>query len=373
MIFSIEKGILCQQVNCQNRIGAGLSGAIIQKYPIVEQKYHEAFLNRTKEELFGKIQVIPVEEGLSVANLFTQFSYGNAKKTGEVYTDTEKLLFAIDKLAEKYRDQEIYVPAYIGCGLAGGNWSRVSGELFALERPNLFLIDTLHEPFSKTPLFIPQLSLRDDFPVTIDPALYTNRILAFDTETTGVTNEDEILQLSIVNEKEEVVLSTYFKPEKHFSWDSAMKVNHITPEMVKKAPLARQYRSLLQEIFSKADVVVAHNASFDVRMLKNIGVVIPAEKVFCTCNAFKQERKEGHHTLMDAVLFYCPQAKRDLEGSAHNALPDTIAALRVYLSQQLKKEYFFVLAEENSIRATEIKTIFAEFCHNRETENDRDF
>lgn len=341
MIFGIEKGILCQQVNCQNAIGAGLSGAIADKYPVVNEKYHEAFTKASKEVLFGKAQLIQVEDELYIANLFTQFRYGNSWKTHECYTDTEKLIGAIDRLAEKYPDINIYVPAYIGCGLAGGNWSEVTGRLFSLERNNLYMVDTNKEPFLKTSLFIPQLSLRDDFPIDIDPSLYTGRILAFDTETTGLGDDNEILQLSIVNEKEEVVLSTYFKPEKHTEWVSAMEINHISPDMVKDAPYIRHYRALLQEIFDKAELIVGHNVSFDIKMLKQANVDIPIDKTFCTCTHFKKNHSEGHHALADAIKYYCPQALMDYMDDAHNALPDTIAAMRVYLAIKCKEDYSF--------------------------------
>ncbi len=369
MIFGIDKGILCQQVNCQNAYGAGLSGAISDKYPVVEEKYHEAFEKSSKEELFGRIQLIKVEPDIYVANLFTQFRYGNAKKTHECYTDTDKLINAIEKIAEKFSDMNIYLPAYIGCSLAGGNWSEVTGRLFSLERPNIYLVDTMKEPHMKTQMYIPQLSLRDDYPININPELYEGRILAFDTETTGVSNNDEILQLSIVNDKEEVVLSEYFRPEYHIEWPKAMETNHITPHMVEKAPSIQRYKSLLNKIFEKADTLVAHNAAFDVRMLENAGVNIDKDKIFCTCNHFRKDHAEGHHTLMDGLKYYCPQAVFDLDGNAHNALPDTIAALRLYLAIKCREDYQFDFSTVSEpLNGADITRIYHEL--NSEPEKD---
>lgn len=361
MIFRVDKGIICQQVNCQGAIGVGLSRDIIEKYPKVEDAYFQAILSFDPTELLGKIKLVQVEDELYIASLFTQFDYGNAKKTGICYTDTNKLIKAIDTLAEKFPDKDIYIPAYIGCGLSGGNWNEITGELFCLERPNLFLLDTINEPYLTTRLYIPQLSLRKDNEVKIDPSLYTGRIIAFDTETTGVGRTDEILQISIVNEKEETVLSNYFKPERHISWPAAMSVNNITPEMVKDSPCIRRYIPLLKNIFDKADVIVGHNVAFDIRMLNHLGVEVDKDKTFCTCNYFKKDCSLGRHKLIDAVTYYCPQALADFEGKMHDALPDAIAALRVYLAIRAKKDYYFDFKTlKDPIKGSDISKIYME-------------
>ena len=62
----------------------------------------------------------------------------------------------------------------------------------------------------------------------LDPA----RILTLDLETTGLTADAEIIQLSIMNGFGQVLLNRYFKPIHTERWDEAMEVNHITPEQV---------------------------------------------------------------------------------------------------------------------------------------------
>ena len=63
---------------------------------------------------------------------------------------------------------------------------------------------------------------------TLDPA----RILTLDLETTGLTADAEIIQLSIMNGFGQVLLNRYFRPIHTERWDEAMEVNHITPEQV---------------------------------------------------------------------------------------------------------------------------------------------
>ena len=121
-ILSIEKGIIIHQVNCQNVIGAGISGPIIKKYPKVKAAYHFIFEKMLKEKIFGKWQAIPVTNDLMVVNAFTQFEYGNPSRTKRVYTDIDKLVHVIKSICEKYPDKEVYIPDHIGCGYGGANW-----------------------------------------------------------------------------------------------------------------------------------------------------------------------------------------------------------------------------------------------------------
>ncbi len=145
MIFGIEKGILTQQVNCQNVMGAGLAKAIREKYPIVYDEYHAVCLRNRKEDLLGKVQIIKVEPELYIANIFGQFNYGNGKVNGKCYTDIPKLINAIDKIAKNYPDKTIYVPEGIGCGYAGGDWEEVYSKILKLNRENIIIWNTLKE------------------------------------------------------------------------------------------------------------------------------------------------------------------------------------------------------------------------------------
>lgn len=145
-LFGIEEGILCQQVNCQNAMGAGLAKAIYEQYPKVKENYHYLFTKYSAEDLYGKKVVIPVSDTLSVANLYTQFDYKKPEhEDGRQYTNVEYLVSAIKDLTEKYPHQKIYIPYNIGCGLAGGNWQEVFPKIKEIGSLNLYLIDTLNQ------------------------------------------------------------------------------------------------------------------------------------------------------------------------------------------------------------------------------------
>ncbi len=143
-IFNIEKGIIIQQVNCQNAMGAGLAQAIMDKYPIVAEKYHKAFEKYDRNDLYGSIQYIPVEKDLVIVNSFSQFNYGNGKKNGICYTNEELLFRAIRTVVTQNPDKTLYVPYKIGCGLAGADWEYISEMIREIKSDNIVIWDTVN-------------------------------------------------------------------------------------------------------------------------------------------------------------------------------------------------------------------------------------
>ncbi len=125
-ILDIKEGIIAHQVNCCDSIGAGVSGAIINKYPVIEAAYHEHCKDKSKEDLFGTYQLIMVTDTLWIANIFSQKDYGNSAKTGVIYTDMKCLTGILKKIMNNSVDP-VYVPDHIGCGLAGGDWNAFLG------------------------------------------------------------------------------------------------------------------------------------------------------------------------------------------------------------------------------------------------------
>lgn len=150
-IFGITKGIICQQVNCQQVMGAGIAKVIADKYPVVFEEYHAVFEMYDKKDLFGNIQIIEVEDGLFIANLFTQFNYGNASKTGQVYTNAELLVKAVEAVCKDTGDLPVYIPHQkaaggepergIGCGYGGESWEKLGPMFRDLKMQNLHLFD----------------------------------------------------------------------------------------------------------------------------------------------------------------------------------------------------------------------------------------
>ena len=122
-ILNVTKGVVVHQVNCMNRIGAGISGYFCKKYPIVEEKYHEICTQLGSKGVFGTVQEIPVTNDLIVVNMFSQYGYGNPKKTGKQYTNYDAFVNGLTTICNRHPNDTVYISEFIGCGFGGGDWN----------------------------------------------------------------------------------------------------------------------------------------------------------------------------------------------------------------------------------------------------------
>lgn len=90
------------------------------------------------------------------------------------------------------------------------------------------------------------------------------KIIAIDTETTGVSHNDELLQLSIVGGSGEVLYDSYIRPVFLTEWPDAEAVNGISYDTVKDAPTPEEVAAAVASIFENAEVIVGYNTPFDI-------------------------------------------------------------------------------------------------------------
>lgn len=168
-----------------------------------------------------------------------------------------------------------------------------------------------------------------------------NEVIFLDTETTGLDSKyDEILQISIINQKGKILLDTYIKPEHHTEWTDAAKVNHITYAMVKDAPTADKVANEICEIITNAKEIIAYGASFDWGFISELLKKHTAfdfestPKIKCCMEKFAEfygewnEEKQAYRwkNLSCAASFF----KIKWTGKAHGSLPDTIMCRNVW-------------------------------------------
>jgi DNA polymerase III epsilon subunit-like protein len=113
-----------------------------------------------------------------------------------------------------------------------------------------------------------------------------------DTETTGSGPTDRLCQIA-TKIKGGYTVNELFNPGMPISID-AMTVHHITNEMVVEKPQFRDsgtWKKLRDLVNSDGYVMVAHNAAFDVGMLKKEG--IEPKNVICTLKLARYFDKEG--------------------------------------------------------------------------------
>lgn len=89
--------------------------------------------------------------------------------------------------------------------------------------------------------------------------------VVIDTETTGLGEDAEIIEISIINMRGEVLLDTLVKPTKSIP-PEVTEINHITNEMVADAPAWRDVFPKVLGIISNHKWL-AWNSGFDARMV----------------------------------------------------------------------------------------------------------
>jgi len=136
-ILNLEYGIICHQVNCMGKMGAGIALKIRKKWNSVYQDYMKAY-NDHKLVLGAVILSTIVPNQLYVANLCGQLYYGRDKR----YTDYDAVRMCLSTLAKanEIAAFPVYIPKNMGCSLAGGDWNVVVSIIEEI-LPNAVIID----------------------------------------------------------------------------------------------------------------------------------------------------------------------------------------------------------------------------------------
>lgn len=128
MLEEVTEGIIIHQVNAQGVMGGGIAKQIRDKWPQVWIDYSRDVKPYQQDQGFSSMgQVIYTEVGpkLRVASIVSQQFYGS--DPNKVYTSYEALemgFFSVNNFA-KNETLDVHYPL-IGCGLANGDWTRVS-------------------------------------------------------------------------------------------------------------------------------------------------------------------------------------------------------------------------------------------------------
>ena len=118
-ITTAERGVIAQGVNCQKAMGAGVALALMKKWPFIRECYMQ---HPGGHDALGSTHIILVEDGIHIANCYTQEFYGPGdKKYASVDAIEQSLDFAFSYA--EYHNLPIYIPQ-IGCGLAGLDWEQ---------------------------------------------------------------------------------------------------------------------------------------------------------------------------------------------------------------------------------------------------------
>lgn len=191
---------------------------------------------------------------------------------------------------------------------------------------------------------------------------YLNRPkrVVLDTETTGLTEKDELLQVSILDaDTGEAVYNSYIKPCFAVEWPEAQAINGISPAKVQDAPFVFEVLVTLNTIFRDVEEVIGYSTDFDMGFLERAGVQFSGnvilhdvKETFAVVNG---EYNEKYGDFKWKKLTFCAEALGyDWgEDTAHDSLADCKATLFCY--NELQKKEYVAKHEENLKMAAELR------------------
>lgn len=164
--------------------------------------------------------------------------------------------------------------------------------------------------------------------------------IVFDTETTGFMEDDEVLQLSIIDETGKTLMNEYFRPKNKTEWPKAQEVNKISPEMVKDKPYISEYKEKIEKILQNAEAFIGYNVGYDIRMLEQCGINVPMKKQIDVMKNFApiykdydyRRRQYRYKNLKTCAEYYGYKSE-----NLHDSLEDCKATLHCY-KKMVQKE-----------------------------------
>jgi DNA polymerase III epsilon subunit-like protein len=165
------------------------------------------------------------------------------------------------------------------------------------------------------------------------------KLIFFDTETTGNTEKDFLVQIAFKT-KDDTFTGLYKPPTKIPPEASA--VHHITNKMVADKPTFKEStdQPVIKKLFEDKDsVVVAHNAPFDLMIIAKEDII--PHKFICTLRVARELDREGkieRYNLQYLRYFL----DIEVDAVAHDALGDVLVLEKLF--ERLKNK---IMQEEN--------------------------
>ena len=120
-----DSGIICHQVNYFGVMGAGVAASIREKLlTAVQYGKYVSYCDELGTSALGTVQFLPAQTGACVANMFCQGDQPDRTGSLTLY-DAMRTCFVRVEHGAGFTGRSVFIPARIGCGIAGGDWERV--------------------------------------------------------------------------------------------------------------------------------------------------------------------------------------------------------------------------------------------------------
>ncbi len=167
--------------------------------------------------------------------------------------------------------------------------------------------------------------------------LQAGDFVVLDSETTGLGDEDEVLELALVHASGAILFSSLIQPQDPHRADLATHIHGITPQMLQSAPSFPEVWPTIRATLRHYRRVLVYNADFDRRLLtvtaSRYGLRLPGGSWECLMEQYAVyygDWSSYHHSYTWQKLeMACADLAVPVGGEAHRASADALSALGV--------------------------------------------
>jgi DNA polymerase-3 subunit epsilon len=159
-----------------------------------------------------------------------------------------------------------------------------------------------------------------------------DRHVILDTETTGLGNRDEIIQLAVIDLYGKTLFNENMRPttKKTISKDASV-IHGLTMEVLANCPIFRDFEKSLEKAIGRKNIIT-YNAKYDMRMYKQTykqaGGFLPSGEWICAMLEYAKFVGEWND-------YYGNYKWQKLEGGDHTALGDCLVTLELIRSMAI--------------------------------------
>jgi len=154
-------------------------------------------------------------------------------------------------------------------------------------------------------------------------------VVILDTETTGLRDIDEIIEIAIITTQNKILLNSLFQCQMTTIPPGATKVHGLVKSNLEGAPTFPQVWNALSKRLAKWEILI-YNASYDTKMLQltaeRYGRTLPKLRVHCLME--RVSAYIGGYKQMYKLSEACSYFQIE-QSSAHRALADVQNSLKV--------------------------------------------
>ncbi|WP_080975512.1 exonuclease domain-containing protein [Moraxella canis] len=167
--------------------------------------------------------------------------------------------------------------------------------------------------------------IRDEIDDYLMDERKSNNMLFLDTETTGLDEQAQIIQLAIVDEDGDVIVNTYLDSDAAIS-PEAYRVHRIGKKQIKGYPYFRDIEASIQRLLCDRKVGM-YNADFDMRMMRQSATI--CLQVFESVCVMEMAKAHFGEEKWLSLVNACKRLDIKLD-NAHDAFADALATAKVY-------------------------------------------